>query len=284
MTQKSLEVLEQAEKELGDRLKSVQKTKALVAKARKELAKSKKPSASLRKLVADFEAAERAGAPVGHVTAELRKDLDRMADQMAHGFRDALTAAATTAGLDVHQSVNDLTLGPFRLRVDLAKETASLSFAHVEIEKGLPLDPAALVARAVKLRADLLAPPGDLAALASDVDEAARVVLARQRKFSPAADLRADLPAVYRELVFIRQGRTKAATKTTFKDYTLARFVVELAALVRSDFNLESARPVRLETAVIENARNANRSIFIPNDLHKAYGEGSWYQAVVIRG
>jgi hypothetical protein len=283
MTEESLRMLESVEKETDERLRALKKTKALVGKARRELAKAKKPVATLRKIVADFEAAGRNGADFGQVAGALRRELDRAAERESEGFRDRLSEAAASAGLEVRSVPGGLALGPFLLDVDRAKETASLKFATVEVEGKLPLDAAAIVKRAAKLRSELLEPPADLASLAAEVEEAARVALARQRKLGPAGDLRADLPAVYRELVFIRQGRAKPATKAAFKDYPLARFVVELASLVRSDYNVESPRPVRLETAVIENTRNANKSVFIPNDLSKGYGEGMYYQAIVLR-
>ena len=75
-----------------------------------------------------------------------------------------------------------------------------------------------------------------------------------------------------------------AARKGRGKDeaYPVARFVVELKSLVSSEFNLGRSRRFKLETAVIENTRNPKKSIFIPNQLDHGYGEGTFFQAIVL--
>jgi hypothetical protein len=83
-------------------------------------------------------------------------------------------------------------------------------------------------------------------------------------------------------MVFLRQGRSRPASKASFVDYPLPRFVVELKTLVQSDYNARAERRLKLETAVIENTKNPRKSVFIPNDLSCGFGEGTYFQAIVL--
>lgn len=107
-----------------------------------------------------------------------------------------------------------------------------------------------------------------------------RVSLSR-RNASLVGEIRAELPAVYRELFFIRHGDELLAGQHP-EPYPLARFVVEVKTLVQSDFNSSRSRRFRLETAVIENTRNPKKSVFIPNDVNKGFGEGTYFQAIIL--
>ena len=64
----------------------------------------------------------------------------------------------------------------------------------------------------------------------------------------------------------------------------LARFVVELSHVIRSDQNIDGVwgKTFRLETAVIDNSKNAAKSIFIPDNQSQGFGEGKYYQAITI--
>ena len=62
----------------------------------------------------------------------------------------------------------------------------------------------------------------------------------------------------------------------------MARFVVEIKTLVQSNENLAAARRFRLEPAVIENTKNPNKSVFFPNDLSQGFGEGMYFQALIM--
>ena len=81
----------------------------------------------------------------------------------------------------------------------------------------------------------------------------------------------------------VRPQRRLAGAQGGRCEYTVARFAVEVASLVRAEANLSSDKPFRLETAVIENTGNPRKSVFIPKDLTKGYGEGMYYQAIVLR-
>ena len=83
-------------------------------------------------------------------------------------------------------------------------------------------------------------------------------------------------------MFYNRQGRFSVTAKKSLKEYPLARFVVEIKTLVQSDENLASARRFRLEPAVIENTNNPNKSVFFPNDLSQGFGEGMYFQALIL--
>ena len=126
------------------------------------------------------------------------------------------------------------------------------------LEKGLPLDPARIVKRVLDLTRTMLEPPRELKSLAVEVKEAMRVTLARQGLPVTSPELCAELPQVYREMVYVKQGKSKPATKTSFKDYSRARFVVELKTLMQSEENTRADRRLKLEPAVIENAKRCS--------------------------
>jgi hypothetical protein len=175
-----------------------------------------------------------------------------------------------------------MTIGPFQIGVDWKKGSASVQFAKIEVEKGLPLAPTDLLSRIDELTKRLLVPPSatSLPALAKEFEEAIRVCLTR-RGGSLLAELRAELPAVWRELRFIRQDDARPGVKHS-DPYPIAKFIVEVKTLVQSDFNMSRPRRFRLETAVIENTKNPKKSVFIPNDLNKGFGEGTYFQAIIL--
>lgn len=197
-------------------------------------------------------------------------------------FAEQLRKACVAEQLPQKQLQDDFAIGPFQLRLNLSKEEASLSYAKAIVEQGIPLDAAAIVAEAKKLKSEILDQPVDSNKIRQDLDEAARVAYARKNK-PLKGELRIELPAIFRELAFIRQNEG-GNVKRTVNSFNLARFVVELTKVVRSDENLSSKRQFALETAVIENTKDSRRSIYFPKDLSQGYGEGTYYQALLLKG
>ena len=126
-------------------------------------------------------------------------------------------------------------------------------------------------------------PPPAFTSLAADFEEAIRVSLARKGRPTSGVELRAELPAVYREMIFLRQGSKRVINKSSFKDYSLLKLTTELVALVRADENIAGDRAFRLEAAVIENAGNPKKALFVPKNLAEGFGEGMYHQAIVLR-
>jgi hypothetical protein len=223
-----------------------------------------------------------AGPDLAQLVDRLSQRQHELVERFQRDFRTQLQAAAEEAKLPLRLVNDQLTVGPFVLHLNSEKETSSLEYAKVVVSKDLPLDPAKIVAHTRRLVADLLTPPADLRALAAEVEEALRVVLARQKKSLAADEWRGELPAVYRELFYIRQGRFSVTARKSLKEYPLARFMVEVKTLVQSDESLAAARRFRLEPAVIENTKNPNKSVFFPNDLSQGFGEGMYFQALIM--
>ena len=144
------------------------------------------------------------------------------------------------------------------------------------------LDAEKLVAAAHDFAVTLIHAPVDVAKLASDLDEAIRVARTRNRKLTEARELRCPLPELHREMTLLRQDRSRAVTSKAFRDYPLARFVVELKTLIQSEQNINSSQRFRLEPAVIENTKNPKKSVFVPKDIYKGFGEGTYFQAIVL--
>ncbi len=274
-----------AEDILADRKKAIEKARATLSKGRRQLTKSDVPLKALTQLAQAIHELpqEPAGPDLKGLAAALLTSASEVRGQFTQAFQADIRRHAREAGLEVRVSDDLLTVGPFSLAIDLADERATLEYAKAPIETRLPLSANQIVATAVKLARIVLEPPDNFSLLAADFEEAVRICLVRQKKATNISELRAELPAVFREMTFIRQNVKRALTKSSFKEYWLARFVVEVKALVQADENLAADRTFRLETAVLDNAGNPRKSVFIPKDLSVGCGEGMYYQALVLR-
>ena len=276
--------IEQAEKAVTDLIKSLQKVRDRLGRARKQVESGKQMVLALESLADDLRA-----LPPEPTLPNMRELADRASEEARkhteHGERSLLQeirGLAESAGLAVGRIGDAMTVGPFQIEVDWKKGLASAQFAKFEVEKSLPLAPKDLVARIGELSKRLLVLPSasSLTALAKEVEEAVRVCVTR-RGGSTVGELRAELPAVYRELRFIRQDDERSGGKRS-ESYLVARFIVEIKTLVQSEFNASRQRRFRLETAVIENTKNPKKSVFVPSDLNKGYGEGTYFQAIIL--
>ena len=276
--------LKQAEDLLNDSLKACKKLKYSLSKARAVCAKPGWHGKALQAVCKSLR-----GGVQGPPAAELATIADRLIShqqrcgaRFERDFRDQIRVASEEAGVELGRAADRWTVGPFALNIDLAKETAELEFAKNLVATKLPIDAAQIVALAKELSDSLLAECGDGKQLADELAEATRVCVARQGKRTNQADLRAELPAVFREMTFIRQTKLGTLTRARFQEYPLARFVVEVARVVQSELNAKAQRHFRLEPAVIENAGNRKKSVFFPKDLARGFGEGTYFQAIVL--
>ena len=276
--------IEQAEKAVNERLKSLQKLRERLSRARKQIESGKQTALAFSSLAEDLRA-----LPPEPVMPNLGALAERVADearkQTEHGdrlFQQDIRTQAEIAGLNIGRIGDAMTLGPFQVQVDWKQGLASLYFSKTEVEKGLPLVPRDLITRISELSKGLLAPPSSssLPDLAKEVEEAMRVSIVR-RGGPLVGELRAELPAVFRELGFIKLGDGGAGGKRPAA-YSLVRFIVEIKTLVQSELNTMRPKRFRLETAVIENTKNPRKSVFITSDLGKGYGEGTYFQAIIL--
>lgn len=276
--------IEQAEQAIGDRISSLQKVRDRLGRARKQIESGKQVVLALESLADDLRQ-----LPPEPPLPNLRELADHASEvarkYCEHGEREFLQAIkgiADAAGMSFGRAGDAITAGSFRIELDWKRGFASAHFAKLEVEKALPLVPKELVSRIEELSKLLLAPPpaNSLAGLAKEFEEAIRVCVTR-RNGSTVGELRAELPAVYRELRFIRQDDERSGGRRP-DYYPIARFIVELKTLVQSELNASRQRRFRLETAVIENTKNPKKSVFIPNDLSKGYSEGTYFQAIIL--
>src|SRR6266568_5161864 len=191
------DAVEAAESQLKEKIKALQKTKDRLSRAKKDLATMQRPVAVLRKLASDLGAlpAEPVGPDFGKLAAIIAGKVDECVAQSDKQFQTILREQATAAGLPIGRSADCLTVGPFLLKLDAGAESASLEYAKMDLERRLALDSSKIVSRAAELTRTLLAQPSrsDLQSLASEVEEAIRVVHARNKQ-TIAGDLRAELP------------------------------------------------------------------------------------------
>ena len=274
----------QREQQIAQQMRNLAKIRGAIQRATKDFSAGKSRLQTLRTLATILTPSgedDRTSA-ADDLSRAVEKEIAALEGSHEHNFLNDLRAAAETAGLPIRQVGDERTLGPFVFRLQPARKKAGLIFAKVPVGGDLPIDVNAIVNRAAELTRTLLAPPkaSELPALATELEEAIRVACARQKAGSLVGDLRAELPAVYRELSWMRGAARAGRGKD--EAYPLPRFVVELKSLVSSEFNLGRSRRFKLETAVIENTRNAKKSIFVPNQLEQGYGEGTFFQAVVL--
>ena len=273
-----------AEAGIKGKLEELRKTHELLKAAAGRVAKKPWPFCDTRKLLDDLAAHATGGAKdeVQQLQERLKKQLNDAAKSYERAFVDELVSEARKLNISAGSASEAYFLGPFRLTLDFVKETGVLGYADQPVATPVALDAVKLVAMAAELTESLLAVPTDIAKLVSDFDEAIRVALSRSRKPTEGRELRCPLPDLHREMTLLRQDRSRAVTSHSFRDYPLARFVVELKTLVQSEQNMTASKRFRLETAVIENTRNPKKSVFVPTDLQRGYAGGTYFQALVL--
>jgi len=262
----------------------LKKLKMRLTRTKKALASKPAVASQVTALVTDLHAMKtEPGRPViSQLIESLDGQLHTLQRRTRESFPSDLRQSCESAKLDFKALQDGFGVGPFLVTVDVQKETASFQYARVLVVKDVPLNVQAIVAQATSLKATLLDSPVDFPKFQSQLCEAMRVAVARRENRLPTGELRADLPAVFREMCIIRQPAS-ATTKRTLGDYPLPRFVVELKQFLQSDQNIHAGPQFRLEPAVIENTKNPKKSIFIPREITCGFGEGTYTQAIVLQ-
>jgi hypothetical protein len=275
--------LTHVDQEVSAQLRFLTGLRGRLRKATKELASGKPPIRTLRQLSTALRETPAVGdgASIANLASEVERQIATLTQEQERTVITELRSAAEKAGVPLGRSGDNFTLGPVLLKLIPAKEAAALEFSKLEVAS-LPLDAGAIVDAALELRGGLLRPPadGELPGLAQALEEAIRVAVVRKKGQSLVGQLRAELPSVYKEMCWIRSAARKG--HETAETYPLARFVVEVKTLISSQFNVDRSRRLKLETSVIENAGNARKSIFLPNNLDQGWGEGTYFQAIVL--
>ena len=280
-----VEAMLAAENALERKIKIERELLSDIAKARAQVSRGTQPTTALRKLEGAFKQIADAALPeevrkLNTLCGELSSSIMALKSESA---KNDLRAIAEKLSWNFKPLGDDFVFGPFVLKLDPKTETARLQFAKTDAGAKLPLDPGLIERTAIQFAESVLRPVDESAAsaLGTEMEEAIRVALARQKLPPAFGDLRAELPAVYREMASIRQYGNRTGRVSTGEDYPLGRFVVELKGLVGSDFNTSQTRRFKLEPAVIENTRNPKKSIYLPQRLDDGGGEGTYYQAIV---
>lgn len=281
-----LEKIETIQRQLKDSCSYITKLKARLEKTKKALKTKPSITAPFNLLLSDLQAAKPAPeAPnasqiIDAFEGQLRSFQRNLHERFPSGLRDACEGAR----LEFKAMTDGFGVGPFVVVTNLTKETAAIQYAKVVVLQDLPMSVQTIVAQATALKANLIDAWVDLARFRKDIHEAIRVACARRDSRSLVADLRVELPAAFREMCLIRNTTaSNSAKKSGSDDYSLTRFIIELRQFLQSDDNLESPMQCRLEPAVIENTRNAKKSIFIPSNVACGFGEGTYYQAIILQ-
>ena len=282
-TQKFIDIIEQAEQRSKDSVDFFKSLQRRLSKTKRALTKKPAVAAEVSKLIDDLQEMrddpEKASAArLPQLIEALRSSLHALEVGRRQDFPSELQQACRSASLDFVPLPDGFGIGPFRVTVNWDKETASFEFAKTVVLKNVAANPIGIAENAAALKTQLLDAPVDFKKFRAELLEAMRVALARQGKPIDVDRLRADLPSVFQEMVLIRETRRK---RKSDPEYTVARFVVELKQLIQSDENLNAQKQFRPETAVIERTKNPKKSLFVPRDLNRGYGEGTYFQAIV---
>lgn len=273
-----------AETKLKAKLGEVTKAQKACKAAVSRIAKKPWPFSETRKLL--DELAEYANGPVKEEIETLRSELNRRVQESSRIFEqvfvESLISEARKLNLHAGSASGGYHLAAFGLTLDFSRGTGVLTYGDQPVTRPFSLDASKIVCDAAELMASELAIPTDVPTLAHDFGEAIRVALLRRHRPIEGRELRCPLPDLFREMRLMHYDRSQATNRRTFRDYSLARFVVELQTLVQSDFNMTARNRFRLETAVIENTKNVKKSVFFPRNLGCGYGEGTYFQAVVL--
>lgn len=260
----------------------VKKLKGQISKAKTGLTRKPDTAKQIGALIAAIDDFKRVPETLclKEFRDSLQNELDQLKDRVKSDFPGMLRDAATVNNLDFSQLSDGFSIGPFRLNTNPEKESAALQFAKQDILAQLPLNATAIADAAVRAKTAIVDSPVEVARFTGELHEAMRVSLARQGK-SPKQDLRAELPLVIRELLMLRQeSKTQRSIE---REFLVSRLIVELKTLIQSKENMRSDQQFSLETAVIENTKNSKKSVFIPNDLSRSCGEGTYFQAILLK-
>ncbi|MEX0718948.1 MAG: hypothetical protein WD066_20305 [Planctomycetaceae bacterium] len=275
-----LEVIEDAERRIGEHATFAKKLKTRLAKTKRALAAKPAIAAEVSKLVSDLRSLGDGpeGASPSQLRNHLEERLNRLETNRRSSFPNDLKRACDAKDLEFVPLADGFGVGPFLFTPAWQKESGAFQYAKLEVAAGVSLDVHQIAERAIALRQEIIDAPLDLKRFAAELHEALRVALARQNK-PVRAELRVELPPVHHELALMRQSAPRGRSLRR-GDYSIPRFVVDLTKFIQSDLNTDSEHPFRLEAAVIENARNPKKSIFFPRDRTRGYGEGTYYQAI----
>lgn len=278
-----LKTIEEAEAHANLYAAFIKKLKARLTKTKKALASKPAVSSQVAALVSDLEQfkANPEAPSVTSLSRLLEEELKKLTGRFRDSFPADLRKACESAQLPFKAQTDGFGVGPFFVIVNIAKETAGFHFAKIDMGIDVPMNVTAIVDQAKVLKSFLLDEPVDFGKFASSLNEAMRVALARQGQI-PKAEWRVELPLVFRELVFIRQSQVKRR-QSSHAEYSLCRFVIELKQFIQSNENMRADEQYRLETAVLENTKNPKKSVFFPRDLSCSYGEGTYYQTILLR-
>ena len=275
--------IDTASQQIADCSAYFRRLKGKLARARKSLVTKPDTVSQAAKLIADLRGMQ--PEPEFPATLNLLHKLDQHLTDIQRRRKDSfpsdLHQACQKARLDFSALSDGFGIGPFLLTIDLDKEVASLRYAKVEVEGKISLGVSDIVAQVQASMSRLFDRQVDTNAFKNELGQAMRVAAARQEA-TPKTPLRVDLPAIFREMRIIKEVLQKSR-RSQSDDYSLPQFVVDLKRFAQSNENVTATQQFHLETAVLENTKNPKKSIFIPRDLDKGFGEGTYYQAIVLR-
>ena len=280
---------------LQPHLAQLKKFQSVLAGAKRKIIDSECASQDLKKLVSELrkltesitEASKEAKwvARTETFCSDVSAGIPAIEDAAKKAFGPQVENAANKAGISYGRAGSKEHLDAFELEIDPSRNVATLIYAKHAAVSAVPMKPAVVVDEAKKFgeRIRSWESQSKPEELGKRFDEAMSVSLAREGKSALGDQKRVPLPALFREMQLLLQYRTKPGSADISQEYPLPRFIVELRALVTSEWNANSVRRFDLEPAVIENAGNTAKAVFIPESVDAGYGEGKWWQALRVQ-
>ena len=274
------DLLGQAIQSLDVLLKSAKRAKATLVRAQARFAD--RPLESVEKLAASWQAADPAQLiQANHCVDSLQGLVGPLRANQVSQFQTELARISQDNHKTFRATPEGYTIGPFAITVDNLKLSVRVIYAKLDIAGSLPLSGEVVMKRILEQEAEIFGDVPPVKDLTTQFEQAVKVAYVRKEGRLPEGHIRVELPNLYYEMWLIRQGGGSRAVRRTAKPYSIARFIVELVTLIRSEMNGLSSR-FRLETAVLENTKNIKKAFFVPSDLKVGYGEGTYYQALIL--
>jgi hypothetical protein len=204
----------------------LKKLKMRLSRTKKALASKPAVATQVSSLIADLQGmkVEPPTPAVAQLIDSLDGQLRTLHRRFQEGFPSDLRQGCESARIDFKSLPDGFGVGPFFVATDAQREVASFQYAKVTILKDVPLNVSAIVTQAGAIKANLLDPPVDLAQFRSQLHEAMRVAVARREARHPVTEFRVELPAVFREMGFIRSPSSGSSRKRVAgAEYPLSR-------------------------------------------------------------
>lgn len=222
----------------------------------------------------------------------LKAQLQAEEQNLKHNFLEILQSFATNQNIHVERRGEDLYFGQFSFKLNFPKQTCQVIFGGIVLDKSLPLSPQNIFDYWRKWNAAIFAPIKELKyeECVKRWKTASKMAVARRDAIALSLSLKENFKVNWSEILPLLTGmmlieKTPDTTKlwselseTELKVAPLIWFTAELKEIC--DQGAVADDLLRLETAVLDNAKKQDHVLYLPNQLEKPVLGGRTYQAL----